>query len=160
MASGREKREFPTTWGAIVVEHENGKVVACRLPYLDTAPKKPFQPGFTGTDPLSIFMASILSGQPVTAPAVDIANGTVFQQNIWRAIAKIKPGTTRTYAELARKADSPNAFRAAGSACGKNPVPLFIPCHRVVGSHGKDGGFSAGMAWKKMLLSRERQIIA
>jgi O-6-methylguanine DNA methyltransferase len=68
----------------------------------------------------------------------------------------IPRGTTVTYGELARRVDVPRAARAVGTACSANPLPLFVPCHRVVAAHGALGGFSAGLAWKKFLLAKER----
>lgn len=69
---------------------------------------------------------------------------------------RIPAGATCTYAELAARAGRPRAVRAAGQACARNPLPLFVPCHRVLGSGGVLGGFSGGLAWKVCLLERER----
>lgn len=95
------------------------------------------------------------SGVPMefTLP-VDL-KGTVFEMKVWRAIRAIPRGRTLSYKELALRAGSPAASRAAGSACGKNPVPLIIPCHRVVGSNGSLGGYTGGLEIKKMLLKIE-----
>ena len=67
----------------------------------------------------------------------------------------MKPGQTMSYGEIARKAGKPGAARAAGQACGANPIPLIIPCHRIVTSDGRLGGFSCGLAWKEKLLDAE-----
>lgn len=80
--------------------------------------------------------------------------GTVFQCAVWRAIAKIPVGRRATYGEIARRIGKAGAVRAVGTACGANPVPYFIPCHRVVGATGL-GGFSAGLEIKKVLLKSE-----
>jgi methylated-DNA-[protein]-cysteine S-methyltransferase len=77
-----------------------------------------------------------------------------FYQRIWKRLRQIPWGSALTYAELARAVDSPRAFRAVGQACGANPLPLIVPCHRVLAEHGL-GGFSAGLAWKKRLLELE-----
>ena len=82
--------------------------------------------------------------------------GTGFQKAVWRAIAKIPYGDTRTYAELARDIGKPKAVRAVGTACGKNQFPIIIPCHRVVGSHGL-GGYAFGLEMKKQLLAIEQR---
>lgn len=84
-----------------------------------------------------------------------VLSGTAFQLSVWRAIATIRKGHVLTYAELAREAGHPKAVRAVGSACGANPLPLFIPCHRIIGTNGKIGGFSAPLNIKQRLLSRE-----
>lgn len=86
---------------------------------------------------------------------VDLGAGTPFQQRVWRAIASIPRGETRSYAWLARKAGKPTACRAAANACGANPVPLLVPCHRVIASDGSLGGFSLGLALKRKLLRLE-----
>jgi len=84
-----------------------------------------------------------------------IQRGTPFQKSVWLAIQKIPYGQTRSYQWIAKKIGRPRAVRAVGSACGKNPLPLIIPCHRVIASHGKIGGFSAGRKWKRRLLQLE-----
>ena len=83
--------------------------------------------------------------------------GTKFQVKVWRAIAKIPEGEVRTYKELAGIIKKPKAIRAVANACGKNPYPVKIPCHRVVGSNGYLGGYSAkgGIKQKKNLLRKE-----
>ena len=88
--------------------------------------------------------------------AFDLA-GTPFQCRVWEVIASIPHGATITYSELATRAGKPSAIRAAASACGDNPVPLLIPCHRVVAKDGGLGGFSmaGGIATKAWLLERE-----
>ena len=65
-----------------------------------------------------------------------ILEGTAFQVKVWKAISKIPKGEVRTYKELARIIKKPRAIRAVANACGKNPYPIKIPCHRVVGSNG------------------------
>jgi methylated-DNA-[protein]-cysteine S-methyltransferase len=81
--------------------------------------------------------------------------GTPFQIRVWRAIARIPWGETRSYAWLARAAGRPRAVRAAANACGKNPLSIVIPCHRVIASDGSLGGFSGGLALKRKLLALE-----
>lgn len=81
--------------------------------------------------------------------------GTPFQKKVWDQLRKIPPGETITYAELARRTGNPRASRAVGAANGKNPLPIVIPCHRVIGSNGKLTGFAGGLAAKKKLLELE-----
>jgi O-6-methylguanine DNA methyltransferase len=88
-------------------------------------------------------------------PPVDLSGGTAFQRQVWAALQAIPAGQTETYAQLAASLKKPKAARAVGGACGANPVPLLIPCHRVVGAHGGLGGFSGGLHWKQKLLGRE-----
>ena len=91
---------------------------------------------------------------PVKLLSKDIG-GTEFQRAIWKVISEIPFGEVITYNELARRAGKPGAARAAGTACGKNPVALAIPCHRVVRTSGEDYGYSWGFARKKWLLEFE-----
>lgn len=79
-------------------------------------------------------------------------HGTDFQQSVWREIARIPHGQTITYSELARRAGKPDAIRAAGTATGRNPIGIIIPCHRVVGKNGSFGGYAGGLERKRRLL--------
>lgn len=88
---------------------------------------------------------------------LDVRDGTAFQRSVWREMAKIPSGKTRSYKELAARIGNPDAVRAVGGACGANPIPILIPCHRVVTSDGKLGGFSGGLHWKKKLLTLEKR---
>lgn len=81
--------------------------------------------------------------------------GTEFQKEVWRNLAKIKFGKIISYQELAQRCGNEKAFRAAGSACGKNPLLIVIPCHRVIAKSGKLGGFAAGLDVKRILLEVE-----
>ena len=81
--------------------------------------------------------------------------GTAFQEAIWQALRDIPPGETRSYAELAAAAGRPNAVRAAGSACGANPVAVAVPCHRALRRDGTLGGYAYGLERKAALLKRE-----
>jgi len=81
--------------------------------------------------------------------------GTVFQMQVWQALRKIPPGTTVTYAELARRIGRPEAVRAVASACARNHIALLVPCHRVVRSDGSLADYRWGLERKKALLARE-----
>lgn len=82
--------------------------------------------------------------------------GTEFQIKTWKTIAKIPYGKTITYAEEAKKMRKPDAVRAVGTANGKNPIPIIIPCHRIVPKSGGLGGYSGGVNRKKLLLKLEQ----
>jgi O-6-methylguanine DNA methyltransferase len=90
-----------------------------------------------------------------TLPPLDLSSGTDFQQSVWRALRQIRTGQTRSYGEIARAIGKPKALRAVGGACGANPIPVFVPCHRVLAANRKIGGFSGGLDWKWTLLQRE-----
>jgi O-6-methylguanine DNA methyltransferase len=82
------------------------------------------------------------------------ARGTDFQRAVWREMLKTPYGQTRSYKQIAAAIGKPNAFRAVANACGLNPYPIIIPCHRVVASGGL-GGFSLGLDTKRRLLGLE-----
>jgi methylated-DNA-[protein]-cysteine S-methyltransferase len=84
-----------------------------------------------------------------------ILKGTPFQIRAWRALQQIPYGATRTYAEQARAIGAPDAIRAVGAANGRNPIPIVVPCHRVIGSNGKLTGFGGGLPLKRWLLDLE-----
>ena len=85
--------------------------------------------------------------------------GTPFQTRVWRELAKIPYGTTITYKTLAKRVGAPQAFQAVGRANGANPLPIIIPCHRVLGSDGSLVGYSCGVKTKEFLLRLEGAII-
>jgi methylated-DNA-[protein]-cysteine S-methyltransferase len=82
--------------------------------------------------------------------------GSAFHQRVWRELLNIPYGETITYGELARRIGSPNASRAVGRANGANPIPIVIPCHRVIGSNGKLTGYGGGLPRKGFLLVLEQ----
>jgi AraC family transcriptional regulator of adaptative response/methylated-DNA-[protein]-cysteine methyltransferase len=97
-----------------------------------------------------------LRGQEARFP-LDI-QGTDFQMRVWTALQRIPLGETRSYQEVAEMVGEPKAVRAVANACGSNPVPLIIPCHRVIRKDGSLGGYGMGIGRKKALLSSERDL--
>ena len=87
---------------------------------------------------------------------LDLGDATVFQRSVWEATRQIPYGETRSYGWIAKQIGKPGAARAVGHALGKNPLPIIIPCHRVISSDGTLGGFSGGLAMKKRLLALEK----
>ena len=83
--------------------------------------------------------------------------GTPFQQKVWKRLCDIPYGETISYGELARQIGNPKASRAVGLANGSNPIPIVIPCHRVIGSNGKLTGYGGGLPIKEKLLGLERK---
>ena len=81
--------------------------------------------------------------------------GTAFQRAVWQALLRIPAGSTRSYGEIARTINTPQAVRAVGAAVGKNPLGVIVPCHRVIGSTGALTGFAAGLDRKTALLELE-----
>ena len=89
--------------------------------------------------------------------------GTPFQTEVWRAVSEIPYGETRSYGDIARRINKKEAVRAVGAANGQNPLPIVIPCHRVIGSDGRLTGYGGGLPLKKRLLaleSRQRSLLS
>ncbi|MBU8909965.1 MAG: methylated-DNA--[protein]-cysteine S-methyltransferase [Desulfobacterales bacterium] len=84
-------------------------------------------------------------------------SGTDFQKKVWQELVKIPYGETISYGELAKRIKNPNASRAVGMANSKNPVPIIVPCHRVIGQNGSLTGFGGGLEVKKKLLEFEKK---
>jgi methylated-DNA-[protein]-cysteine S-methyltransferase len=85
--------------------------------------------------------------------------GTKFQKSVWRELQGIPYGRTISYGELARRVGNPKASRAVGAANGANPIPIVIPCHRVIGANGKLTGFGGGLPIKEKLLDLESRAV-
>ena len=105
------------------------------------------------TDQLRLYLKGKLRNFDVP---IDFFTGTDFQKQVWKKLATIPYGETRSYAWLARSIKRPNAHRAVGNANGKNPLSILLPCHRVVQSNGSLGGYSGGLHIKKDLLELEK----
>ncbi|MBI4007389.1 MAG: methylated-DNA--[protein]-cysteine S-methyltransferase [Planctomycetes bacterium] len=90
---------------------------------------------------------------------VDLSTGTRFQQRVWRKLKEIPYGEVRTYKWVAEGIGLPKGVRAIGQACASNPIPIIIPCHRVIRTDGNLGGYSSGVALKKQLLRLEGRTV-
>lgn len=113
------------------------------------------RPAWTGAFELAL--AGYLSARaPLDEVVLDVEAGTEFQRRVWEAARKIPVGSVWSYGDLARRIGAPGASRAVGNALGANPVPIVIPCHRVIQSDQGIGGFSGGLRWKRFLLEHER----
>ena len=101
---------------------------------------------------------------PGSVPALPVITvilaGTRLQKTVWRALCTIETGYTISYSELALRCGRPDAVRAIASACGKNPLPILIPCHRVIAKSGQLGGYTGGLDIKKWLLEWESHALA
>lgn len=130
--------------------------------YGDAAPAPTELPGFFDSA-IKAVDAYLTHGTPLKLPH-DLDGGTALQRMVWLEIAKIPYGETISYSILAERVGFPRAVRAVASACGANPVPLLIPCHRVLAKDGTLGGFSlGGLETKEYLLlieSQKRQVAA
>ena len=158
--------KIKTTWGDITVGVESGRVTSCEVPFVGKRPSKPFKTTGSSIDAENAtdrktlvqadrFVRGLFDGSPAPLPKVAMPGAAPFMAKAWKIMMTIPAGRAITYGELARKSGSPKAVRAAGQACAKNQIPLFIPCHRILGAGGRLGGFSCGLPWKELLLERE-----
>jgi methylated-DNA-[protein]-cysteine S-methyltransferase len=97
-----------------------------------------------------------LAGKRKFFELVFAPKGTEFQQNVWKALQEIPYGETRSYGDIAKNIGNPKACRAVGMSNNKNPLPIFIPCHRVIGTNGKLVGYAGGLDIKEYLLKLEK----
>ena len=109
-------------------------------------------------DEVGLQLSQFFSGQlrKFNLPKGKRKPGTHFQERVWSAISEIGYGSLMSYREIAHKIGSPNAVRAVGTACGANPISIIVPCHRVIRSDGKLGGYGGGLHKKRQLLLLER----
>jgi methylated-DNA-[protein]-cysteine S-methyltransferase len=89
---------------------------------------------------------------------LSVRGGTDFERAVWREMTEIPYGETLTYGEVATAVGEPDAARAVGAACNRNPIPVIVPCHRVVGAGGKLVGFGGGLDRKRRLLELEARV--
>jgi len=118
------------------------------------------------TEDASVFQRAItqlreyFAGRRKTFDLALSPNGTDFQQEVWRELRSIPYGETVSYMQLAKRIGRPKAVRAVGAANGANPIPIIIPCHRVIGNDGSLTGFGGGLPLKKRLLELESRQLA
>jgi len=124
-------------------------------------PKKPHTGWQRASEPLAYARKQLEEYFAGTRQAFDLPlcpHGTAFQKQVWWELARIPYGTTISYGELARRIGQPAAMRAVGAANGRNPLPIVLPCHRVIGANGSLTGFGGGLPTKRYLLSMEDRI--
>lgn len=141
-----------TEIGRLYMAEENGFIVMLtsgQAPETDTLGESPL------LTRAAVEVAEYLTGKRREFTVPVKAKGTPFQEKVWAALQRIPFGETRSYGQIAREVGSPKGARAVGMACNRNPILLFIPCHRVVGSTGKLVGFAAGLSTKERLLKLE-----
>ncbi len=131
-------------------------------PSSNTLPPTPetWQQNSSLLHPLTSSIHAYLQGELVDWDIEVIMPDIPFKQKAWKAMAEIPYGTTISYSELAARAGNPKAIRAAASACATNPIPLVIPCHRIVAKDGGLGGFAWGLPYKQSLLDLESRTIS
>lgn len=145
--------QFSTPLGTMALAEEDGAITHLYLPGRPT-PRISSHP-----TPLLLEgerqLLEYLSGQRKVFDLPLSPQGTPFQKRVWQALEAIPWGETQTYRDIAQAVDSPRGFRAVGMANHHNPIPIFIPCHRVVGADGSLTGYAGGLELKKALLSLE-----
>lgn len=144
---------FDTPLGPMALEEEEGAITRLWLP------GQPVPPSPGRETPLLCRgrqeLWEYLAGERRDFDLPLHPRGTPFQRRVWQVLGDIPYGQTRTYAQIARAVDSPRGFRAVGMANHRNPIPILIPCHRVVGSGGALTGYAGGLELKKALLALE-----
>ncbi len=143
--------------GPLQLIAENGALLEIRFPgqHVDA-------PAGDGTDPAlgaaRSQLAEYFQGDRRSFQLPLAASGTVFQKQVWQALAEIPYGQLRSYRDIALSIGKERAVRAVGAANGRNPLPIVVPCHRVIGSNGSLTGFAGGLEAKKTLLEIEGAI--
>jgi methylated-DNA-[protein]-cysteine S-methyltransferase len=126
----------------------------CELSFHERLDAQP-QPPTPGSRRVEKELAEYFSGKRTKFELELNMRGTPFQLDVWNALCDIAYGDTISYAELARRIGKPNAVRAVGAANGANPIPVIVPCHRVIGSNGTLTGYGGGIERKQWLLAHE-----
>lgn len=153
---------IPTPIGKILFAKKDGRPYKVLLPGREAAPipDQSWKEDDQNTAPEAGEIAAYFKGETRTFSCTAIPEGTPFYRRIWSAALQIPYGQTVSYEDVARAAGNPKACRAAGAALGANPLPIIIPCHRVIGKSGKLVGFSSGLDIKTYLLNLERYHIS
>jgi len=141
-----------THWGGFYAASDGQHVTELRFP--GQAPGE-LRPPAPVVETLALQLEEYLRGRRTAFDVPILLQGTAFQRAVWAALAKIPYGTTITYGSLAAAVRRPRSARAVGQAVGANPIPLVIPCHRVLPAAGGLGGFGPGTTWKRRLLVLE-----
>jgi len=155
-STGIHSWDIPTAWGVFrAVLTEAGAVAALALP--GQSPSAWTSRGeLAGDSPLAAQLAEYIAGRRREfGISLDFGSAAAFSRQVWSETESIPWGRTRSYGDLARRLGSPGAARAVGQALGRNPIPILVPCHRVLQSGGGLGGYSGGLEWKQRLLRHE-----
>jgi methylated-DNA-[protein]-cysteine S-methyltransferase len=137
--------------GALTLFEFDGQIVALDWGFIDDMETSPI------LEEAKRQLTAYFAGRLSTFDLPLAPDGTEFQKAVWDAMCKIPSGKTATYKELAAAAGSPKAYQSVGTACGLNPIPIIIPCHRVIATGAKPGGYSGqgGLETKQALLRIE-----
>lgn len=150
--------ELRTPLGLVHLRWREGELVGLHLgPFEPGAHTQPLSPVPAPPEKLLAALCAYFRGEAVDFEfSLPEGIGTPFQRRVWIALMEIPRGRCATYSGLARTLElPPNSARAVGLACGANPLPILVPCHRVVSAAGELTGFTAGLPWKRALLELE-----
>ncbi|MFQ5881208.1 MAG: methylated-DNA--[protein]-cysteine S-methyltransferase [Candidatus Methylomirabilales bacterium] len=162
--SGTEYNLLKTNRGWIAVAYSGRGILALTLPADDADRalrilRRGFSPPLArgnGYGKLARDLDCYFRREPVTFDyPLDLARATPFQRRVWVVLREIPYGVTQSYGDVAKAIGMPLAARAVGQAVGASPIPLLIPCHRVLASDGSLGGYAWGLTWKRRLLQIE-----
>lgn len=148
---------YQTTFGLFKIYYESDKIVA-----IDKLEIMPSDSGVKTllTDKTFYELTEYFAGKRKSFDIPYKLDGTNFQKKVWNELTKIPYGETRTYKQIAQAIGNEKACRAVGMANNKNPLPIIVPCHRVIGSGGKLVGYGFGLEMKEALLKLETQVFA
>ncbi len=145
---------YPTPWGHVTVESDHDSIICVYLPGREVPAEKIWHENAL-LQRAGNQLAEYLNGERKRFDLPIRLTGTSFMKSVWHALQKIPYGETVTYRDIAQQLQKPHAYRAVGMANGRNPLAIFVPCHRVVGSDGSLTGFGGGLEMKKGLLDLE-----
>lgn len=148
---------FMTEIGAMYAVEENGAIVEVRLPgEREPAGERAATPLLkNAANQITEYLAG--TRKEFTFPIK--LDGTEFSMKVWKEMSAIPYGEVRTYGELAKAIGRPGAARAVGQACNRNPLPMIVPCHRVIGTGGRLTGYAGGLEIKEQLLRLEKDAL-
>lgn len=156
---------IPTKLGWVGITGRNGKISRLKLPRQNRIEaKSDMMEGITGKfvenrhdfSELAEQIAAYFTGERVNFDCeLDIDTASAFEKKVWQAAREIGYGEVQIYGWLASRIGQPKAYRAVGQALGRNPIPIIVPCHRVIGSDGSMRGFASGVEWKLRLIDLE-----
>ena len=144
---------FETPLGHMALGEEEEHITRLYLPNSPTPRLMPHETPLLGRAKEQLL--EYLAGERTEFDLPLAPQGTPFQQKVWGALREIPWGETRTYRDIALAANCPKGYRAVGMANHRNPIPIFIPCHRVIAADGSLGGYAGGLELKKTLLAIE-----
>ena len=146
----KNTRSYPTVLGTMSFVEENGEIIACDLGDLSFGEETPvLRKAHTQ-------MLEYMAGKRKVFDLPLNLIGTPFQKDVWNALLTVPWGTTASYKEIAIRSGHPTAFRAVGSAVGKNKHMIIVPCHRIIANDGSIGGFYGGVDLKRKILALEK----